>query len=56
MGHALDHDKLLNINSLHGFSCIWLDKPGEYFECTRKLTANKTSVTNNNKAFNRFNA
>ena len=56
LGHDLEHDKLLNVKSLHGFSCIWHDKPGEYFECTRKLTTNKTSATNNNRAFNKLNA
>ena len=56
LGHGLDRDKLLDINAFHGFSCIWHDKPGEYFECTRKLTANKTSMKNNNKALSRCNA
>ena len=56
LGHGLDRDILLDINSLHGISCIGHDKPGEYFECTRKLTANKANTTNNNKAFSKFNA
>ena len=56
LGHGLERDILLNIHTMHGFSCIWHDKLGEYFECTHKHTANKTSAINNNKAFNRFNA
>jgi hypothetical protein len=30
---------------------IWHDTPGEYFECTRKLTATKAIKTNNSMAF-----
>jgi hypothetical protein len=49
LGQGLERDILLDINTMYSFSCIWHDKPGEYFECTLKLTANKANMTNNNK-------
>ena len=54
LGYGLEREVLIDINSLHGFSCIWHDTLGEYFECTRKLTTNKSNTTNNNKAFYRL--
>ena len=30
------------------------DTPGEYFECSRKLTENKANMTKNNKTFIQF--
>jgi hypothetical protein len=46
IGTLLGHD-LVSVAwtigiSILGFSCMWHDTPGEYLECTRKLTATKT--------------
>jgi hypothetical protein len=30
---------------------MWHDTPGEYFECTRKLTTNNAIMANNNMIF-----
>ena len=46
LGHILER----NLGILDKQS-IWHDTPGEYFECTRKLTATKAIKTNNSMAF-----
>jgi hypothetical protein len=42
--------RILDKQSITASPAIWHDTPGEYFECTRKLTATKAIKTNNNMA------
>jgi hypothetical protein len=51
LGHVLEHTYgILDKQSITASLAIWHDTPGEYFECTRKLTATKAIKTNNSMA------
>ena len=52
LGHILERNlEILDKQAKMASPAIWHDTPGEYFECTRKLTATKAIKTNNSMAF-----
>ena len=52
LGYVLERKLgILDKQSVATSPAIWHDTPGEYFECTRKLTATKAIKTYNNMAF-----
>jgi hypothetical protein len=52
LGRILERNLgVLDKQAITASPAIWHDTPGEYFECTRKLTATKAIKTNNSMAF-----
>ena len=52
LGHILAHKLgILDKQLITTLPAIWHDTPGEYFECTRKLTTTKAIKTYNSMAF-----
>src|SRR4051812_18121525 len=50
LGHGLVHKVRNTKTSWYSFSCIWHDMPGQYIECTCKLTTAKSLGKNNSMA------